>query len=138
MNEFGKYLREQRKRRNVTLVELSQKTGLSQPYLSQIENGKRDIPKPDLIKKITAVLRVNQLEMLEKAGYISTEERKKEEAERARLFEERIDKADYDILLLLTNINKKAYLNFKELTNNDRGKIINLLKAALPEYFEED
>jgi transcriptional regulator with XRE-family HTH domain len=39
----GKRIREERKRRNLTLQEMAEHVGLSVPYLSQIENGRVNI-----------------------------------------------------------------------------------------------
>lgn len=50
--EFGHYLRGLRKARGLTLVDLNKASGVSQPYLSQIENGKAGgVPSPDILKK---------------------------------------------------------------------------------------
>ncbi|WP_180953714.1 helix-turn-helix domain-containing protein [Bacillus sp. T33-2] len=69
--EFGKYIKSLRKEQNLTIRQLEDKSGVSNAYLSQIENGKRGLPSPDIIKKIHEPLGVGYDELMEKAGYIS-------------------------------------------------------------------
>lgn len=38
--KFGEFIRKKRKERGYNLTQLSEKSGVSHPYLSQIENGK--------------------------------------------------------------------------------------------------
>ena len=42
MSALGEKLRQLRKEKNLTLTQLSELTGISQPYLSQIESGKKN------------------------------------------------------------------------------------------------
>lgn len=77
INEFGHYLRGLRKSRKLTLVELADKTGLSQPYLSQIENGRREAPKPDILEKLATVLDEEYNTLAEKAGFYKRLEHEK-------------------------------------------------------------
>lgn len=68
--EFGIYIRELRKQRGLTLVELYKKSGVSQPYLSQIENGKATtVPSPTIIEKLADPLGVQSSHLMLKAGY---------------------------------------------------------------------
>lgn len=54
--DFSNYLKEMRSSKKMTLVELAKKAGTSNSYLSQIENMKRNPPKPDMLKNIAAAL----------------------------------------------------------------------------------
>jgi len=69
-SEFGDYLRQLRTAKGLTLVELSKASSVSQPHLSNIENGKRGIPSPDILKKLAGPLGVSYSELLSKAGYL--------------------------------------------------------------------
>lgn len=123
-NELGRFIRSKRKGKSTTLVQLAEKTGLSQPYLSQIENGKRDIPKPDIINKIASALDIDSYEMMVKAGYIKTGYKPEFEhliQEEKKLIEEK------DILFQLMN-NERVYLDGKLLNDSDRQKILEYLK----------
>lgn len=76
-HEFSFYLKSIRKGRKMTLVELADKAGTSNSYLSQLENMKRNPPKPDLLKKLASALSNGDEDtskelydnLMEKAGY---------------------------------------------------------------------
>lgn len=67
--EFGAKLKEIRKEKNVTLLDLKARTGYSDSYLSQIENGKKGLPKPDLLRKLAVGLDISPIYLMNLAGY---------------------------------------------------------------------
>lgn len=69
---FGAYLRGLRKEKGFTIRQLEERTGVSNAYLSQLENGKRGLPSPEILMKIHEPLGVGYDELMEKAGYISS------------------------------------------------------------------
>lgn len=71
--EFGAYLRKIRKEKGLTLRNIEDQSGVSNAYLSQLENGKRGIPSPTILKKINGPLGIPYDELMEKAGHISPE-----------------------------------------------------------------
>ena len=73
-NEFGTYIRRLRNKRGMTIRQLELYSGVSNSYLSQLENGKRGIPSPDIIKKLSTGLRVDYEELMIKAGYMKEHE----------------------------------------------------------------
>lgn len=68
--EFGEYLRLRRKEKGFTIRQLEMKSGVSNAYLSHLENGKRGIPSTEIIKKISGALDIPYTEMLQKAGHL--------------------------------------------------------------------
>lgn len=70
--EFGNYLKNLRKENGLTIRQLTEKSGVSNAYLSQLETGKRGLPKPEILAKLHGPLGVGYDELMEKAGYIST------------------------------------------------------------------
>ena len=57
MNEnILKQIKNCRKQRNMTLTDLSEKTGISAGYLSHLENGSRKNPSYDTLVKISNAL----------------------------------------------------------------------------------
>lgn len=72
--EFGEYIRKLRKDRKLTIRQLELYSGVSNSYLSQMENGKRDIPSAEILKKLSDPLGVPQRELLIKAGYMDESE----------------------------------------------------------------
>ncbi|MFE4764417.1 helix-turn-helix domain-containing protein [Bacillus mycoides] len=71
---FGEYLMKKRKERNISIRELSRRTGISHPYLSQLENGRNDNPQPDKLRKLSIELNVNYLDLMIKAGYLTEDD----------------------------------------------------------------
>lgn len=58
-NTFGETLKEIRKENKFTLKELATQAGTSDSYLSQLETGARNPPKPKLLQDISAALSKN-------------------------------------------------------------------------------
>jgi repressor LexA len=71
--EFGKYIRYLRKQANLTIRQLELYSGVSNAYLSQLENGKRNVPSPEILRKLSGPLKVPYEELMAKAGYLVTE-----------------------------------------------------------------
>lgn len=69
--EFGKYLKELREVEKISIRKLSLLSGISLSYISQLENGKRGIPKPNVLKKLSPCLNVSYEDLMAAAGYIS-------------------------------------------------------------------
>ncbi len=53
---FGGYLRQKREERELTLLEVAERLGISIAYLSRIERERENAPKDELIQKISTVL----------------------------------------------------------------------------------
>lgn len=150
--ELGKHLRSSRKNKGLTLVELSNKSGVSNPYISQIENGKFK-PSPDVLKKLSAVLDESYLDLLRAAGYdeiikvVGPIEAIADfsESNDIALLVARLNTLEHalDIKVLL----EQELLSFKaenitplynghELSQEDCKRVLNILKELFPEYQE--
>jgi len=69
--QFGGYLKTLRKRKNLTVRELAEKTDVSHSYLTQIENGKRGVPSHEILTRLAKPLGVSVDELMIQAGYIN-------------------------------------------------------------------
>lgn len=69
MEPFGEYMRKIRKAKGLTITELSNLSGVSQPHISNIENGKRNAPPPEILNKLAPILGIGPLELMRKAGH---------------------------------------------------------------------
>lgn len=67
---FGLYIKQLRLQRGLTIRQVELYSGVSNSYLSQLENGKRGIPSADIINKIASPLGVSPNKLMSKAGYI--------------------------------------------------------------------
>ncbi|WP_176713686.1 helix-turn-helix domain-containing protein [Pseudobacillus wudalianchiensis] len=77
MSDFGTYIKNVRDSKGLTLNQVALYSDISAAQLSRIETGKRGVPKPATIKKISEALKVDYDELMRIAGYI--EENDKED-----------------------------------------------------------
>src|SRR5690606_9213986 len=66
---LGLFLKEMRQAAGLTLREASRKSGVSDPYLSQIETGQRR-PGPTILQRLAPVYGVTVHELMERAGHL--------------------------------------------------------------------
>lgn len=74
-NVIGEFIKLNRKKQGLTLIQLEKLSGVSNSYLSQIENG-RFSPSPDVLKKLFQPLKVDFFQLMIKAGYMDNEKSK--------------------------------------------------------------
>lgn len=82
--EFGKYIKQLRDSRELSVRELSRRSGVSVAHISQLESGQRGIPKPETIKKLADGLQCDYDELMEVAGYGIGSQDNKETAHAAK------------------------------------------------------
>ncbi|WP_067925463.1 helix-turn-helix domain-containing protein [Alicyclobacillus shizuokensis] len=151
VKEFGKWLKALREEQGLTLTQLADKVGYSNPYLSQIETGKKkNPPSPELLAKLAEHLGVRYSDMLRMAGYTdlakgialkeaqsdfsdtADEYRLLELKQQARLIQEIAD--------LKTFLNRKVSpfpkYNGHVLTEQDKKRILDMLALLFPQYQE--
>jgi transcriptional regulator with XRE-family HTH domain len=66
---IGTYIREQREQAKISLRQLAQAAGISNPYLSQIERGLRR-PSADILQQIAKGLRISAEALYVEAGFL--------------------------------------------------------------------
>jgi transcriptional regulator with XRE-family HTH domain len=69
VNGIGSYIREQREQARISLRQLAQNAGISNPYLSQIERGLRR-PSADILQQIAKGLRISAEALYVQAGFL--------------------------------------------------------------------
>jgi transcriptional regulator with XRE-family HTH domain len=71
-NELGALLADLRKAKGLSLREVEEATGkaVSNPYLSQLENGKIKKPSPNVLHSLAEVYVVPYESLMERAGYL--------------------------------------------------------------------
>jgi transcriptional regulator with XRE-family HTH domain len=70
VGSLGDYLREQRQASRLSLRQLAEQAGVSNPYLSQIERGLRK-PSADVLQQIAKALRISAEQLYLRAGIVS-------------------------------------------------------------------
>ena len=73
VESLGDYLKEQRVASRLSLRQLAEQAGVSNPYLSQIERGLRR-PSAEVLNQIAKALRISAEQLYIRAGILSPEE----------------------------------------------------------------
>jgi transcriptional regulator with XRE-family HTH domain len=73
VESLGDYLKEQRVSSRLSLRQLADQAGVSNPYLSQIERGLRK-PSADVLQQIAKALRISAEQLYLRAGILSPED----------------------------------------------------------------
>lgn len=73
VDNLGEYLKEQRMASKLSLRQLSEVAGVSNPYLSQIERGLRK-PSADVLQQIAKALRISAEQLYVRAGILNPED----------------------------------------------------------------
>jgi transcriptional regulator with XRE-family HTH domain len=73
VESLGDYLKEQRVAARLSLRQLAEQAGVSNPYLSQIERGLRK-PSAEVLQQIAKALRISAEQLYIRAGILSPEE----------------------------------------------------------------
>jgi transcriptional regulator with XRE-family HTH domain len=68
-NKTGEFLKKRREELNLTLRDVQDKTGISNAYLSQIENGKVVQPTPSTLEKLAKCYDVPYHRLMDLAGH---------------------------------------------------------------------
>jgi len=72
--DIGSFIRSQREAAQVSVRQLAEKAGVSNPYLSQIERGLRK-PSADVLQQIAKALRVSAEVLYVRAGILEPSEK---------------------------------------------------------------
>src|ERR1044072_6866646 len=70
---LGDYLKEQRTQSRLSLRQLAEQAGVSNPYLSQIERGLRR-PSAEVLQQLAKALRISAAQLFVRAGIVSPHE----------------------------------------------------------------
>ncbi|MFI0372797.1 helix-turn-helix domain-containing protein [Actinomadura sp. 1N219] len=73
VGSIGEYIREQRTRAKISLRQLADVSGISNPYLSQIERGLRK-PSAEILQQIAKGLRISAEALYVQAGILEARE----------------------------------------------------------------
>lgn len=72
LGDVGTFIREQRERSALSIRKLAEMTGVSNPYLSQIERGVRT-PSAEILRSIAGALSIRTETLYERAGLLDRE-----------------------------------------------------------------
>lgn len=83
--ELGRYLRQLREIKGLSLREVDKFSNISYTHLNMIENGKRNVT-PALLRNLAQLYNVDYLDLYEKAGYIDLIEDEKKSKIKTDIF----------------------------------------------------
>lgn len=66
---FGNYLNERRKEVGLTWKQVAEEVGISPSYISRVKSGVFPPPSFEILRKLSRVLHVDQVQLLDYAGY---------------------------------------------------------------------
>ena len=67
--DLGEYLRNARQNKKMSLRAVEKETGISNPYLSQLESGKIQQPSPTVLHKLAGLFGIDYSTTMRLAGY---------------------------------------------------------------------
>lgn len=139
--EFGKLLKSLREKNGLSTHRLAELTGVSQSYISHLENGrKKNVPSPEILKKLSEALGVSYFDLMALAGYYSEddllepiEDIQRELPKRISPLTRKIVKRPAGVVDIIEILEKKQVLyNDKLLSKDDRNRIIEMIKVMFP------
>lgn len=108
MSTLGLILREARKNLSFTLRQVEDISGISNAYLSQLENGKIKNPSVNILHKLSSIYRISLKQLLLKANLIEKDKSKKEEKN--------------------LNFAQKVAFKAEDLSDNERKEVLRYLE----------
>ena len=121
VESLGDYLREQRVAAKLSLRQLAEQSGVSNPYLSQIERGLRR-PSAEVLQQLAKALRVSAETLYVRAGILNPEDGEVRSVELAILADTGLTERQKQSLLDVYASFRGANTGMTEHgTNNDGG-----------------
>jgi transcriptional regulator with XRE-family HTH domain len=98
LNSLGEFIAAQRRAAELTLRQLAEQTGISNPYLSQIERGLRK-PSAEVLQQLSKALRVSSETLYVRAGILNPEDHPSTTVEMAVLADTAISERQKRVLI---------------------------------------
>ncbi|MEU9351787.1 helix-turn-helix transcriptional regulator [Streptomyces griseoloalbus] len=130
VGNLGEYLREQRRSAQLSLRQLADAAGVSNPYLSQIERGLRK-PSAEVLQQVAKALRISAETLYVRAGILDAErdrERDEVETRAVLLADPTLTERQKQVLLQIYESFRKengfGAAGDGEATDGDRGALV--------------
>ncbi|HET9379703.1 MAG TPA: helix-turn-helix transcriptional regulator [Streptomyces sp.] len=121
VGNLGDYLREQRRNAQLSLRQLAEAAGVSNPYLSQIERGLRK-PSAEVLQQVAKALRISAETLYVRAGILDAERDRDEVETRAVLLADpTLNERQKQVLLQIYESFRKEN-GFGSEQSGDRGR----------------
>lgn len=113
--ELPEVLKNLRSAKGLSLRQVEKKTGVSNAYLSQLENGKIKEPSPHILHKLAEIYDTSYNNLMKLAGYI-------EKREGENVSKKIMSDVAFKALSELDDDEKEAVLEYIEFIRNKRKK----------------
>lgn len=130
VGNLGEYLREQRRSAQLSLRQLADAAGVSNPYLSQIERGLRK-PSAEVLQQVAKALRISAETLYVRAGILDEQERDQLETRAVILADPSINERQKQVLL-------QIYESFRKENGLDTDTNADGPRTAGPSDAEQD
>lgn len=114
VESLGDYLREQRRQARLSLRQLAELTGVSNPYLSQIERGLRK-PSAEVLQQLAKALRISAETLYVRAGILDVDEHGERSVQMTVLADATLTERQKQVLL-------DIYESFQRENNRTEGE----------------
>lgn len=115
--EFGRYLKRLREEAGLSLRDVEQQVNISNAYLSQIEKGRRNPPKPAVLKQLATAYNVTLDALMAAAGL--------QESDDTDLYTDRLERA-FDYVRRDKKFKFGTHMNAPELTLEAKRFIVEM------------
>ena len=117
VEDLGDYLRDQRREARLSLRQLAEQAGVSNPYLSQIERGLRR-PSAEVLQQLAKALRISAETLYVRAGFLEAHEDGERSVHLAVLSDPTLTERQKQVLL-------DIYASFRrENDHHDSGPVV--------------
>ena len=121
VGNLGEYLREQRRTAQLSLRQLADAAGVSNPYLSQIERGLRK-PSAEVLQQVAKALRISAETLYVRAGILDAERDRDEVETRAVILADpTLNERQKQVLLQIYESFRKENGSGKDGSGKDSG-----------------
>ncbi|MEV7346095.1 helix-turn-helix transcriptional regulator [Streptomyces sp. NPDC093544] len=122
VGNLGEYLREQRRNAQLSLRQLADAAGVSNPYLSQIERGLRK-PSAEVLQQVAKALRISAETLYVRAGILDAERDRDEVETRAVILADpTLNERQKQVLLqIYESFRKENGFEITQVDESDQG-----------------
>ncbi|HZG02187.1 MAG TPA: helix-turn-helix transcriptional regulator [Streptomyces sp.] len=120
VGNLGEFLREQRRNAQLSLRQLADAAGVSNPYLSQIERGLRK-PSAEILQQLAKALRISAETLYVRAGILDEREQAGLEVRSAILADTSINEQQKQVLLQIYGSFRKENGHTEDASSPEAG-----------------
>jgi transcriptional regulator with XRE-family HTH domain len=134
---LGEFLREQRRSAQLSLRQLADAAGVSNPYLSQIERGLRK-PSAEILQQLAKALRISAETLYVQAGILDERERAELEVQAAIVMDPSINERQKQVLIQIYESFRKENAATEQAAQAERDQQAEQEKQDADRVLDDD